>query len=72
MMWDDEAQAPFAYSESRGLFATFDDQRSVAMKTQYARDHKLGGIMFWELAEDRPENGLLTAIVAAKVAGSED
>ena len=72
MMWDDEAQAPFAYSESRELFATFDDQRSVAMKTQYARDHKLGGIMFWELAEDRPENGLLTAIVAAKVAGSED
>lgn len=72
MMWDDEAQAPFAYSESRRLFATFDNQRSVALKTAYARDHKLGGIMFWELAEDRPEDGLLPAIAAAKAAGSED
>jgi len=72
MLWDDEAQAPYAYSATRGLFATFDDQRSVSLKTKYAADNRLGGIMFWQLAEDSYDNGLLKAIVAAKAAGNGD
>lgn len=72
MMWDDEAQAPYAYAESEGLFATFDDQRSVSLKTEYAIENKLGGIMFWQLAEDRPDDGLLTAIVAARAAAGRE
>jgi chitinase len=60
--WDSTAQAPFEYSPERRIFATFDDRRSVALKTQYAIARHLGGIMFWELTEDTDEHGLLDAI----------
>jgi chitinase len=67
--WDSTAQAPYAYDSTDRLFATYDDERSVALKTQYARDHGLGGIMFWELSGDRATGGLLDAIVQTAQAG---
>jgi len=42
---------------------SYDDTISVAIKTQYAIDKGLGGIMFWELGNDTKEEGsLLDAI----------
>jgi chitinase len=64
--WDSVAHAPYAYSVTKRLFATFDDLQSVAHKTRYAVRNGLGGIMFWELTGDRPENGLLDAIDGAR------
>ncbi|MEM7374901.1 MAG: glycosyl hydrolase family 18 protein [Bacteroidota bacterium] len=66
LYWDESAQAPYAYNADSMWFATFDDTRSIALKTQYARKEQLGGIMFWQLATDTPANGLLEAIHQAK------
>lgn len=63
--WDDVAKAPYAYNPRRQEFATFDDKRSIQLKTKYARDKHLGGIMFWELTGDTPRNGLLEAMYSA-------
>lgn len=60
--WDDEAKAPFCYNAAKKLFATFDDKRSVRLKTQYAINKGLNGIMFWELRQDVTSNGLLHTI----------
>jgi chitinase len=60
--WDSIAQAPYMYNSQDSLFATFDDSRSVALKTRYALDQNLGGIMFWELTCDSPQDGLLNII----------
>jgi chitinase len=60
--FDEKTQAPFRYSRQQKLFATFDDERSIAAKTKFIRDKKLGGIMFWELREDRERGGLVDAI----------
>jgi chitinase len=60
--WDSTAQAPFSYNPREKLFATYDNQRSVALKTRYAVRNRLGGIMFWELSGDKREHGLLEAI----------
>jgi chitinase len=60
--WDDEGKAPYQYSASKKLFATFDDPRSIAEKAKFVRSKKLGGIMFWELSEDLPQRGLVDAI----------
>lgn len=60
--WDEVTQAPYAYHPTKKLFATFDDKRSVALKTAYVLSHKLGGIMFWELGADTYVNGLLQTI----------
>ena len=60
--WDKKAQAPFQYSATKKLFATFDDKRSIEAKTKFIRKKKLGGIMFWELSEDETNNGLVEKI----------
>ena len=60
--WDSIAQAPFLYNKQLRTFVTFDDKKSVSLKTEYAVDKKLGGIMFWQLRGDTYSGGLLDAI----------
>lgn len=60
--WDKKAQAPYWYNKKQRLFATGDDLSSVRAKTNYALNHKLGGIMFWELTLDTFKDGMLDAI----------
>lgn len=60
--WDDIAQAPYAINIARRIQATYDDERSIALKTRYAIDNKLGGIMFWQLVDDKTTGGLLDVI----------
>jgi len=60
--WDKKAQAPFWYNKEKKLFATGDDLASIATKTRYALDKKLGGIMFWELTLDEHDKGMLATI----------
>lgn len=60
--WDDVTKAPYAYHPEQGLYATFDDKRSIALKTTYVLQHNLGGIMFWELGSDTYSDGLLHTI----------
>ncbi|WP_346837214.1 glycoside hydrolase family 18 protein [Microbulbifer sp. SAOS-129_SWC] len=69
LLWDDRAKAPFAYNADKHLYATFDNRRSVTLKTRYAREEGLGGIMFWQLPGDSDSEGLLEAIDAEKRAG---
>jgi chitinase len=60
--WDPVAQAPYLYNPQRRWFVTYDDTTSMRLKTRYALDHHLGGIMFWELGGDAFSEGLLEAI----------
>lgn len=62
LFWDKEAEAPYAINKDRKLLASYDDVTSIALKTKYAIDHKLGGIMFWQLIDDKFRNGLLETI----------
>ncbi|HMT28268.1 MAG TPA: glycoside hydrolase family 18 protein [Bacteroidia bacterium] len=64
--WDETAQAPYAINQQRRLLATYDDERSVAIKTKYALNNKLGGIMFWQRYDDSVHNGLLDVIFRNK------
>jgi chitinase len=64
--WDDTASAPYAYNVDKKLFATFDDKKSLELKTKYAIDQHLDGIMFWEIAHDLPANELVSTIYAVK------
>ena len=60
--WDETAQAPYYYNSKAKRIATFDDQKSIALKTKYVLAKRLNGIMFWELANDTYVNGLLSVI----------
>lgn len=60
--FDPASAAYYRYSPKRKRFATFDNPQSVQAKVGYAWKNGLGGIMFWQLAGDKYENGLLEAI----------
>lgn len=60
--WDPVAQAPYMYNARQKLFVSFDDTLSIRLKSRYALEKHLGGIMFWQLAEDRFTGGLLDII----------
>ena len=61
--WDSLAKAPYAYDSINKIFATFDDHKSIKLKSQYALENNLGGIMFWQLMNDKKQNGLLKTMV---------
>ncbi|HMH20454.1 MAG TPA: glycoside hydrolase family 18 protein [Puia sp.] len=64
--WDPIAQAPYLYNASQKLFVSYDDTLSIRLKTRYAIEKGLGGIMFWQLGEDRFHDGLLNVIDTTK------
>jgi chitinase len=65
--WDDVAKAAYVYNAKDRVFATFDDKRSIKEKMQYVKQHKLVGIMFWQLPHDASSDGLLDTIYREKV-----
>jgi chitinase len=60
--WDPVAHAPYAFNPGSKIFVTWDDTASIKQKTKYAIENRLGGIMFWQLAEDKFQIGLLGVI----------
>ena len=64
--WDTIAMAPYLYSSKERTFITFDNKESCRLKTKYALDNQLGGIMFWHLNGDTNRDGLLDAIYETK------
>ncbi len=64
--WDAVAKAPFLYNARDSIFISYDDTVSVQLKTAYALQKKLGGIMFWQLGNDTKDpNSLLKAMYEA-------
>ena len=69
--WDSVAQAPWSYNARQGLMASYDDSASIRLKTLYALHKGLGGVMFWQLTEDRFFSGGLLDVIdkTKKMAG---
>jgi chitinase len=58
--WDVSAQAAYIgitnASPINNEFISYDDQRTCQAKVSYVRNHSLGGVMIWELAQDHTPN----------------
>lgn len=63
--WDDRAKAPYLWNSTSRTFITYDDPHSIGIKAQYVKAHHLGGMMFWELSEDR--NDELLDVIAGSM-----
>ena len=50
--WDFEAKAPYLYNAERGVFVSYDDPESLALKCGYVLAHHLRGVMFWDYESD--------------------
>jgi chitinase len=64
--WDPIAKAPFLYNATDSIFVSYEDTVSIRLKTKYAEETGLAGIMFWSLGGDTNKDGLLDAIYAEK------
>ena len=62
--WDDASQVPYLFNPSTGIWISYDDLESIALKNDYIKREKLGGAMFWELSSDRNAE-LVSATFAA-------
>ena len=60
--WDDHAKAPYLWNSRSRTFISYDDPESIGIKAQYVKANHLGGMMFWELSEERNDE-LLDVIV---------
>lgn len=54
--WDTNAQDSYLSisnsNSANDMFISYDDPRACQAKVSYARNHDLGGVMIWELAQD--------------------
>lgn len=57
-----EAQVPYIYNPSNGLWVSYDDPTSMGVKGDYINANNLGGAMIWELSGDDAQGSLLTAL----------
>lgn len=62
---DPVARAPYAFNKADHAFLTCEDPESARAKARYVVDQGLGGIMFWQLRDDKAKGGLLDALHGA-------
>ena len=60
--WDSNAQAPWLYNPTEQKFVSFENPRSIGIRSDYARRAGLRGAFMWEIAEDDSAHSMLTAM----------
>lgn len=61
-VWDAVTSTPWLFNPKTKIFISYDDPRSLALKTCYVRRKDLAGVMIWSIDQDSKENDLLNAI----------
>ena len=61
-MYDEKAEAAWAYNEITRELYTFDNERSVKAKRDYCIKNGLAGVMFWEYNCDDDNSSLLKSL----------
>jgi hypothetical protein len=59
--------APSLYSKKDRAFWTFDDAKSVALKSRYVEAYHLDGIMCWEISGDDSSGTLINAMYSREM-----
>jgi chitinase len=60
--WHNDAQVPWLYNPSTGVFITYEDPQSLQLKAGYVLANQLGGVMIWQLGADDEQYSLVNAI----------
>jgi len=66
--WHDVAQTPYLFNAHEKIFVSFEDPRSIALRSQLAKERGLRGVFMWELTGDDDQRSLLKAMAAPFVA----
>ncbi|KAI8969004.1 glycoside hydrolase superfamily [Mycotypha africana] len=60
--WDKTTDTPFSYHAGNRQFVSFDNPKSLGLKTQFVKEKALGGMMLWSLEMDDSSNSLLESM----------
>jgi GH18 family chitinase len=52
LIWDDNAQAAYLWNPAQKIYSSFETPGTIALKSAWAREKGLGGVMFWDLSND--------------------
>lgn len=61
-VWNTVISTPWLFNPKTKIFISYDDPRSLALKTCYVLQKDLAGVMIWFIDQDNKENDLLNAI----------
>ncbi|CAO4364235.1 unnamed protein product [Caenorhabditis nigoni] len=53
-------------------FLTFENERSLAEKAKYVKEHQLGGILIWAIDQDDNQNTLLNVVSSADICSQKE
>jgi chitinase len=57
LIWDDNAQAAYLWNPAEQIFSSFETPATIALKSAWAHEKGLGGMMFWDLSNDATGDG---------------
>lgn len=60
--WDAVSKVPYVYCPADKLFVSFDNQKSVQEKYNFAQMKSLGGVVFWKLSGDDDQHSLVHVV----------
>ncbi|MFT7620877.1 MAG: GH18 family chitinase [Myxococcota bacterium] len=63
--WDAVGQVPYLFSETEGVWVSYDDPKSLAAKAAFAVEKGLRGAMVWDVTADDCNDTLAVAVNAA-------
>jgi GH18 family chitinase len=52
LIWDDNSQAAYLWNQAQKIYSSFETPGTIALKSAWAREKGLGGVMFWDLSND--------------------
>lgn len=61
--WDEAAQVPYLIKKDKSSFVSYDDERSIRLKSEYVMNQKLAGVIIWEITGDYVESSPGSGIV---------
>jgi chitinase len=59
--WDEQAQSAWLWNEKQRRLISYDDPQALQAKARFVRQRGLGGVMYWEHAQD-PDEQLLDVV----------
>jgi chitinase len=61
--WHSLAQTPWLFQPTERIFVSYEDPRSIGVRSRLAKDAGLGGVFTWEITGDDEEHSLLESMV---------
>ena len=50
--WDDVAKVPYLTGKKKNVFVSYDDEKSIRMKAEYAKSKGCAGVIIWDCTSD--------------------